>query len=191
MAQRSDSRHRHSNSVALKLAFRVCDVRWSGITLPQKETQKSSEIEERKLSCSRRSACPPGYRVCAVLYEYHSPRKGYRRVPSWGIFPFFFFFLIRCNHTLVVQRKVSGRVLDALCLASRHNAQKSISFIDLRGLSVGLHDGSFRRAHDRRHHLLEPRNWALHGLRQDLRHEVGDLLDEIWRVHRRLSSRSP
>ena len=134
---------------------------------------------------------PPGYCVCAVLYEYHSPRKDYRQIPSWGNLFRFFFYLIRCNHTLVEQRNVSGRVLDALCLASRHNAQQGMSLIDLRGLSVGLHDGSFRRAHDRRHHLVEHKNWALHDLRQDLRHEVGDLLDEIWRVHRRLSSRSP
>ena len=63
----------------------------------------------------------------------------------------------------------------------------------LRGLSVGLqgflfvvilvHDGSIRLAHDLLHHLLGHRNWALHDLglylRQDLRHENGDLLD-VW-----------
>ena len=117
-----------------------------------------------------------------------------KRLPAntlLGKFIPFLFFTRFAAITLVVQRNVSGRVLDALCLASRHNAQQGISLIDLRGPSVGLHDGSIRRAHDLRHHLVEHKNWALHDLRQDLRHEVGDLFDEIWRVHRRLSSRLP
>ena len=47
--QRSNYRRRNSNSVALRLKFRICEVRWSGINRPKLETQKIFNIEGKDI----------------------------------------------------------------------------------------------------------------------------------------------
>ena len=73
--------------------------------------------------------------------------------------------LSSCNGASVVM----FRDETSLCLASRRNARQGIGLVDhrlLRGLSIGLQGFFFVVVvgHDLLHHLLGPRNWALHDL---------------------------
>ena len=108
-----------------------------------------------------------------------------------------------CSRTAITLSSCNGALvswMNSLCLASRHNAQQGVGIVDhllLHGLSVSLHgflfevilvhDGSVRLAHNlRHHHQLGTSRYVSGHLCQDLRHENGDLLDVVWRVHRRL-----